>query len=368
MSFLKKLFKGKDEEPIHNYADFWTWFENNEKDFYQVVTRNKDIEKNFLDKLSPKLSQLNDGYYFLTGMLDDNTVELVFTADGNIKNMVFIEELVAAAPQLKGWKFTAHKPPVDYDGMSISLDELELEFNRDQMSFYPNESAEYPDEIDITIVHKGFTEENKNDVINGVHIYLDNLLGELDFANLVDTIEVEGPAQATGELIPIEKLKDYLVWRQKEFVEKYDGIRYNTKNDTHSILEAKLKNGNALIAVINTELLKWDSKASHPWISEFNLSYDGSQTNGMPTDTDYRLLDEVEEELLKELKDHDGHLNVGRQTAENKRTIWFASKDFRHPARVMHNCMQKYSGKLEIEFDIYKDKYWQTFNRFAGHP
>ena len=30
--------------------------------------------------------------------------------------------------------------------------------------------------------------------------------------------------------------------------------------------EAKLDNGNMLIATINTALLDWENKASHPWI------------------------------------------------------------------------------------------------------
>jgi hypothetical protein len=69
---------------------------NREKSFYQVV-KNGDqeaIEKDFFDKIAPRLSQINEGYYFLTGMSDDSTAELVLTADGEIRNVVFIEELI----------------------------------------------------------------------------------------------------------------------------------------------------------------------------------------------------------------------------------------------------------------------------------
>jgi hypothetical protein len=34
--------------------------------------------------------------------------------------------------------------------------------------------AEYPDEIDITIVHKDFNEENKTTITSGTFIFLDN--------------------------------------------------------------------------------------------------------------------------------------------------------------------------------------------------
>src|SRR5687768_5627678 len=112
MKLLKTLFK-KKEEPIKSYDDFWRWFEKNQKAFFKVVKQQKDVEKNFLDKLSPKLEELKDGFYYLTGMCDDATVELIISAEGSAKNIVFIEELVSAGPKITGWKITALKPALD---------------------------------------------------------------------------------------------------------------------------------------------------------------------------------------------------------------------------------------------------------------
>jgi hypothetical protein len=361
MSFFKNIFKVKDE-PIKSYADFWTWFQSNEKDFFNVVKNRKDIEKGFFNKLSAKLEDLKEGYFYLTGMYDANTVELVLTADGSTKNIVFVEELVEAAPKIAGWKFTSLKPALDIKDVSIEMGGYK--FNSDNLHFYANELPNYPDEIDITIVHADLTEENKKQILNGVYIFLDNYLGELDFLNNIDNLTAVGKSEAQNELVPIEKLKAFLTWRQKEFSEKYDGVRYNTENDTHSILEAELESGNKLIAVINTELLNWDSKASHPWIAVFTLKYDGSNNNGMPNDKDYKLLDTIEEEIMQELKDVDGFLSIGRQTAKSERDIYFACKDFRKPSKVFYAIQQKYSDIFEIEYDIYKDKYWQSFERF----
>ena len=361
MSFLKSIFKPKDE-PIKSYTDFWTWFQKNEKDFFAVVKNRKDIEKSFFNKLSPKLEELKDGYYYLTGMYDDNTVELVLTVDGTTKNIVFVEELVETAPQISGWKFTALKPALDIKDVNIEMGGLK--FNNENLNFYANQSPANPDEIDITIVHDDLTEENKKQILSGAYIFLDNYLGELDFVNNIDNLTIESKKEAKQDLVPIEKLKDYLTWRQKEFIEKYEGVRYDTENDTYSILQAELESGNSLIAVINTELLNWDSKASHPWISVLTIKYDGSKNNGMPNETDYQLLDKVEKEIMTELKDSDGYLNIGRQTAKGERDIYFACKDFRKPSKIFFNIQQNYSDSFEIDYDIYKDKYWQSFERF----
>lgn len=361
MSFLKSIFKTKDE-PIFSYSDFWNWFERNAKTFHKVVKGQGNVEKDFFDKLSPKLNELKDGFWYLTGMYDDNTAELVITADGTIKNIVFVEELIQAAPKIDGWKFTALKPALDIKDVSIEMSGFK--FNDENLHFYANDHIDYPDEIDITVVHDDYTEENKSTITNGIYIFLDNYLGELDFAVNVDNLKVVGRDEAEKELIPIEKLKDYLNWRQKEFTEKYEGVRHDTENDEYSILEAKLESGNAVIAVVNTDLLQWDSKASHPWILSVEIPYDGSNNNGMPEEETYKLLDEIEEQIMAELKDFEGYLNIGRQTAKNVREIYVACRDFRKPSKVLFEIQKKYAGQLEVSYDIYKDKYWQSFNRF----
>jgi hypothetical protein len=343
----------------NSYTDFWNWFQDNEKTFFDVVKSHKNIEKRFFDKLLPKLAELKEGYYFLAGMLDDNTAELVLTADGNIKNIVFVEDLVEQAPEINGWKFTALKPATD---MAINMHGYQ--FDNENLFFYSNDHADYPDEIDISVVHNDLTEENKEQIAHGIYIFLDNRLGELDFACNIDNMQITGRHEAEKELVPIEKLKDFLIWRQKEFIEKYEGVRCNTENDTYSALEAKLNNGNKLLAIINTQLLNWDSKASHPWIGVFTIKYDGSETNGMPDEEDYNALNEIEDEMLQYLTDKDGYLNIGRQTADGEREIYFACKDFRKPSKVFFETQQKYADRFEIDYDIYKDKYWQSFERF----
>jgi hypothetical protein len=361
MGFLKNIFGRKDEQ-IKSYTDFWNWFQKHEKTFFHVVKNQTNIEKDFFDIMSPKLKELRDGYFFLTGMCDNNTAELILTADGNVNNIVFIEDLVEAAPIINGWKFTHLKPPIDISNVNIHMGEYK--FNSENINFYANDMPDYPDEIDITVVHNDLTKNNKSEITNGTYIFLDNYLGELPFVTDIDNLTIIGKEDATKELIPIEKLKAFLSWRRTEFIEKYDGLRHDTENDNFSILEAELENGNFLLAVINTDLLQWDQKASHPWVAKFIFKYDGKNNNGMPSQAELELMNAVEDELMDKLKASDGYLNVGRQTAEGEREIYFACKDFRNPSKVFYNCQQQYSQKITITYDIYKDKYWQSFERF----
>ena len=361
MSLLKNLF-GKKDEPIKTYQDFWKWFLKNEKAFFEVVKSGRNPEKEFFDKLSPQLAALNEGYFYLTGMFDENTAELVLTPDGIIKNVVFTEELVDAAPKIANWKFTALKPAMAIDSVSINM--VGYTFESENLSFYPIEHNYYPDEVDIVIVYHDFDEKDENMITNGTYIFLDNYLGELNSITTIDNLVVTSISKAEKELIPIAKLKDYLIWREKEFVEKYHGVRHDTENDIHTVMEAVLKNDRPLVALVNTTILDWDSKASHPWILMIEIKYDGDDNNGMPDKESSELFNQFEEEIMIDLKDMDGYLNIGRQTADNERIIYFACKEFRKPSKVVYELSKKYLDKLELTYDIFKDKYWQSFERF----
>ena len=318
------------------------------------------LKKGFSINLPPKLNELKDGFFFLTGMYDNDTVELVVTPEGIVKNIVFVEELINSAPNIQGWKFTALKAALDIKDVNIDMNGYS--FNREKISFYSNESVEYPDEIDITIVHNDFDEENKSLITTGTYIFLDNYIGELNFVTTIDNIKF-----ISKNVAQKEKLKEFLIWRKKEFIEKCEGVMLYTETANHYILEAELKSGNKLIATINTDILNWENKASHPWILTVEIKYNGEDYNGMPDEDTYQLLDEIGNEILKELKDSDGFLNIGRQTADGVREIYFACEDFRKPSKVLNEVQKKYRQESELTYDIYIDKYWQSFKRFNSN-
>ena len=364
MNILKKLFKKKEEELIliQSYADFWNWFQKNQAAFYNGV--NTGSYEEYHDKLSDKLNDLRSGYFFLSGMYDDNTAELIITADGDIKNLVFVEELIAAAPSISGWRFTAHKP----EEKNIENYDLEMDgyqFNLNNIFFYANELPNYPNEIDITIAYRDYKEEDLNVITNGIYIFLDIFLGELNSVTTIDSVTIIDGKDSQKELVPIEKLKSFLIWREKEFIEKYKGTRHNLEDDSYSILEAEYKkSGNKMVAVINTDVLNWDAKASHPWIAKIKIEYNGDHNNGMPNEETSTMLYDFEDAILPELKDYEGHLYIGRQTGESTREFYFACQDFRHPSKVLDKFKNYFPGGITFSYTIYKDKYWRSFNRF----
>ena len=369
MSFLKNIFgqskpsKSNDEIAIHSVQDFWDWFVQHEQDFYRTVKNNGDIENAFFNILSPKLRQLHNGIFFLVGMSDENTAELILTPDGKLKNITFTEKIVEAAPHLPNWKFTAMKPATQVEFAAIQMGDFT--FSKDNLHFYSNEHTAYPDEIDITIVYDDYDEPNKELIANGVYIFLDNYLGEQHSITMIDNVQITSKDLAEKDLVPMEKLKDFLLWREKEFIEKYEADYYESEEDNFTMYEAELENGLPLLATMNTTVLDWDSKPSHPYIIRISIDYKSDQ-NGLPTQEIFDLMNAFEDVLIDQLPNKKGYLHIGRQTGDGLREIYFVSKEFRHCSEIVSDTMTHYADRLKIDYDIYKDKYWQTFERFSA--
>lgn len=358
MGLFSKLF-GKKEETTFTEKDFWAWFVKNEKKFHAILSSKQNIEDGFLDPFHEQLLLLNTELFFLAGMYADDIAELIITADGSVRKIFFVEELIRLAPVLPNWKFTSLKQAE----VGSSINTGGYEFSSEKLSFYANEHKEYPDLIDLVVTHPDYVAEDSTCLEMGVGLFLDTCLGELEATTLIDNITVTGTNNTAQELIPLDKLSEYLTWRQKEFIEKYEGTRRNTENDSYASFEGRTAEGKRIIGICNTALMDWEAKASHPWIAKLRIAYSGDG-NELPSKNDMAILDEMEDAITTELRDVDGYLNVGRTTGTNLRTVYFGCKEFRKPSLVLYNIKQQYMEKYNIEYYIFKDKYWNSMDIF----
>ena len=104
-----------------SYTTFWEWFSQHEQLFFQIVKDHARVEEDFFAVLSPALDTIKPGFYFQTGMFDESTVELQISAEGAIENIVFVEDLIRAAPTIPGWLFTALKTASDIEHTTITM-------------------------------------------------------------------------------------------------------------------------------------------------------------------------------------------------------------------------------------------------------
>jgi len=362
MSIIKNLFKNKNK-PVQTIDDFWNWFSKNQNRFYNVTKKNKNIREKFFNELSIQLKQLRNGIFYLAGMHNKKTAELVLTADGNINNMAYIEDMILRAPKLDNWKFTNLKPALDIKDVNIEM--AGFKFNQENLSFYIDHSENKPEEINLVIMHKQYTNKNKPQITNGSFIFLDNYIGELELVTQTDYVKVTGFDENIKNIRPINQLKGYLKQRHTQFIEKYQSLIFSTKNDQFSSFTMKNKEGDESLAIMNTTILNQENKPAYPWVSKFIIDYKGDNNNGMPDKETYDLMDKIEDDLMIDLTEEAGYINIGRTTGCNKRTVYFVCKDFFKPSRIMSQVSEKYSKEFNTSNINYIDKYWETFDRYA---
>lgn len=359
MGVFDKLF-GKNVKESNvveleaQYEQFWSWFKQNEAGFRKIVETQNRVVEDFLDVISPRLKEINPDFNMLTGIGKDDVAELIITPDGRVRALPFIEDFIAAAPAIEGWRFVSCKPSTK--GIGLNMGDFVL--NEDTISFIPIHTEGYPDYIHLRFIIKDCTPENESELGNALFIFLDNYLGEIETMTMIDYLEVRGEEGIEGELVPMSKLSDYLRYRETEFVEKYDAIKHNSVNDNYTILEGNA-NDMPLIVVVNSSFLNWDQKMSYPWVVKMSIQYKGND-NGMPSKSDVALMDEIEDLIAES----NCVISVARETGSHERTLFFATKDYKNSSREVMKTISLFTDKFNIDYAIYRDKYWMGLEMY----
>ena len=344
---------------------FWKWFTDNQKRFDQSIKKNQKAAPERLNEIVEELKKYDSWFKALIGKYDDNITELVITADGDIAMFVKVEQLVRQAPDLKGWKFTAHKPALGFDEISINM--YDKEFNDKTVKFYPVTDEHYPDQVSIVFTHVGYDEKEKEDFDTATSIYVQNALGELNTATQIDSYEIGPEPEDKSALIPVTKLNDYLKWREKEFVEKYDQASIELPEDTFNTIEGHDAEGNVMLAMVVSGYEFWEYKPAFCWWVRIEMEYEATE-NGLPDNGTLELLHNTESKSIGILTASPSVLYAASKTFKGCRTTYFYSRDYQNPSMVLYDFCAKQNKKLKLSFFIEKDKYWQSLEEFFGMP
>ena len=93
-------------------------------------------------------------------------------------------------------------------------------------------------------------------------------------------------------------------------------------------------------------------------------AYHSESESGFPSPDTYDDIADFEEELERTLPSAEGYIFLGSETVDGLRETFIACREFRHVTMVMEKLIPKYKDRLELSYDFYKDKYWQTFERY----
>lgn len=161
------------------------------------------------DELLAQLQKIDPGLY-LEFSIDPN--ELIVTADGDRNLFPMAHAVVAGAPVLDGWKIRALKPrlgfpeTVRWEGVLLRVDDLVFE---------PLELG--GSELGLRIFVPGLDDADVEDAHNAVLRAIDHGLGELKFAEAIQSTQVQPlpVAVSAADYIPLRDLEKFIEWRHR---------------------------------------------------------------------------------------------------------------------------------------------------------
>jgi len=190
---LKNLFKKKITE-----KEFWSWFEKNSEDYFQLNEKNYDL---LFNKLGLQLSKYHKDLTFEFSIeMNQGKREFIISAEGMVSAFPAVIKLVEEAPSLEKFNVVAFRQRQDSE-QEIYFEDIVL--NTEDIFFTYREDKQM-DCLDIVIYIKGYSEEN-DQFIAAAFIMLDSLIGEYDVGVKLGEINFE-PYQEEKEAQPILKL------------------------------------------------------------------------------------------------------------------------------------------------------------------
>ncbi|MCX6344784.1 MAG: hypothetical protein NT018_06895 [Armatimonadetes bacterium] len=146
---------------------FWDWFGKNTNRLAAVKTCHERV----CDELAVQMHKINKHLTFVFGPVKDGRREFIVSADGILSAFPAVKNLVAAAPDIPGWRIIAFRQP-DSISARIRIDDHELGSEDIWFTASPN-----GDKFDIHLLIKGATEDD-NALMQLAFIVLDHTLGE----------------------------------------------------------------------------------------------------------------------------------------------------------------------------------------------
>jgi hypothetical protein len=159
---------------------FWQWFTNNLREFENIRTG----EERICSELAKQLKRIDRHLTFVFGINENEKLrEFIVSADGIRSSFPAVKKLVAAAPEIQGWKITAFRPPSEALG-TLTIGNVTV--GPDDIWFSARRTQEL---VELVVYIRNAEQLPQNAIGQLAFIYLDHCLGEYDVETKIGSID-----------------------------------------------------------------------------------------------------------------------------------------------------------------------------------
>ena len=202
---------------------FWSWFTANAEPLTMLNDLDEARRKALLGEMQQHLTEYCDGLTCEVGEQTANGRTLTISAEGDFDLFRYVVELVDNAPDVDWWEFVAFRQP---KGKNLRVLFDRYRFETAKMAFMQLESEEEPDIIGLRValpdLPAGYTpkvdDPEGDDLLVGVYVTLEALLGEFDCTTLVGYVDIcpmpKEPLKAGFR--PLDDLPEFVEWFKRK--------------------------------------------------------------------------------------------------------------------------------------------------------
>lgn len=198
--------------------NFWKWFTDHSEQLTMLNDISETESEQLLDELQHQLDMYCEG---LTFEISEQTAQgrtMTISAEGDFDLFRNVVELTDNAPDIDWWEFVPFKQP---KGKALKVTFDKFHFDTAKMFFLHLESEEEPDIIglrvsvpDLPANYRPSNSDEDDDLLVGVYVTLEALLGEFDCTTLVGYLEIcHTPKEPFKEgFRPLDDLPEFVEW------------------------------------------------------------------------------------------------------------------------------------------------------------
>ena len=190
--------------------EFWNWFGDNNEQLTMLADLEEQEQMTLLNRLQQQLDAYCEGLSYEMSDPTPTGRTLTFSAEGDTELFRYVIELTDNAPDFDWWDFVAFKQPKGKD-LKVTFDKYL--FNTKEMYFMQLENEEEPDILGIRVALDNSAKDDE-DLLVGVYVTLEALIGEFDCATLIgylDTCPLPKEPFKEG-FRPLDDLPEFVDW------------------------------------------------------------------------------------------------------------------------------------------------------------